>query len=411
MSDSRGEYIALVRQQGAPEWDGYNPIAPRSHRWMMDFEEDDNIRYFGWALWRSNDYDPKGKMGPPKEYRTYFAHDSRVSENEWLGLEHAKEDLGMTLAEAIAAQNLNIKNGRIKVDEDGRIIPNGDAPLPRRIKSKNKPTPEDDLFRTECFPQPLRLYFANLDSERRKQYVRLYRAMDRTFSEYLKTLEPEKRVFHTWDYLQAAEYDEQLDADAIAAARAAHVKQNRMAAAGWVSEETRGRKPVSRELTIKLEIRVDADTYRSRRASQQDSESQPRQGSEADVENEDANSVQNDEPNSYTKSNGSVRNSASLLKFSNVTNVPKHRRGSGNVENGQRRGRKEVAAKTPRSKNPSSLQTLPDEDQNSGGAETARSIGDSAATAGESRGAGFEPEFEPNTYNAQLRALKSESET
>lgn len=124
---SESQYLDLVREQGAPKWDGFNPIAPRSHRWMMDADQPDKIRVFGWALWRTIDRDPDGKTGPPKKQRTPIAHDERVKKHEHLGEQHMAEDLGMKLKDAIDVLNATVKEGLIAVDKDGRIFPRGDA--------------------------------------------------------------------------------------------------------------------------------------------------------------------------------------------------------------------------------------------------------------------------------------------
>src|SRR3954454_13081571 len=101
-------YAQLMREMGAPRWGGFNPIAPRSHRWMMDVSQPEEIRVFGWALWRTIDRDPEGKTGTPKRKRTFFAHDARGT----LAVRHLAEDLGMSVANASDALKRTVDQGR-----------------------------------------------------------------------------------------------------------------------------------------------------------------------------------------------------------------------------------------------------------------------------------------------------------
>ena len=54
MSDQISAHLKLVQDQGAPRGDGFNPLGPRQHRWMMDRRYPIQIRVLGWAIWRSS---------------------------------------------------------------------------------------------------------------------------------------------------------------------------------------------------------------------------------------------------------------------------------------------------------------------------------------------------------------------
>lgn len=296
------ENLRLVQEMGAPKYDGYNPIAPRSHRWMMDAAELEETRVFGWVLWRTIDRDPKGQTGPPKKGRTAFAHDERAGKHGHLDVKHLAPDLGMSPANATDALRRAVEKGKVRSDEKGRIFPRGDAPEPRRIHGEDggegNEREEPIFFCTEKSPEAYRLIFQSLDKFRRAQYVRRYRSMPEPFAKHLESLDPEQRAWHTWDYLHSAEYKEQLEADAAAAARAIgrdNVERS-MAAAGYVDTETRGRKEVKRELTLDLSVRIAPEQFF--------------------VQKNGRNFVQKGNSILYKGENGSVQKTASLLGFS-----------------------------------------------------------------------------------------------
>jgi hypothetical protein len=117
--------LTLAVKLGSPKELGYNPIPPRSHRWTMGVGRDELLRLHGWALWTTIDLDPKGNYGPIKTRRTAYAHDVRCigTKHKFLGIEHAAEDLGMTVANATDALRRAVEQGLLLVDEDGRISP------------------------------------------------------------------------------------------------------------------------------------------------------------------------------------------------------------------------------------------------------------------------------------------------
>ncbi|HEY3936785.1 MAG TPA: hypothetical protein VGL97_05120, partial [Bryobacteraceae bacterium] len=194
MSESSSQHLRLVEQMGAQRFEGFNPIAPRSHRWMMDHSQSEEIRAFGWGLWRTIDRDPDGKTGPPKLRRTPIAHDSRVSAREHLGVEHMAEDLGISVANATDALRRNGEKGRMRRDEKGRIWVRGDAPLPRRIKSKTPDDEDEVFFSTEKTLRAMCLSFQQLDKNRRIQYVQRYLDAPKPFRQHLESLPAEPRA-------------------------------------------------------------------------------------------------------------------------------------------------------------------------------------------------------------------------
>ena len=288
----------LMRQMGAPLEDGYNTLPPRCHRWMMDISQSEETRAYGWALWRTVDYDPKGRTGPKKTKRTPQGWDERG----WLGIKHLSNDLGMSVANGTDAVRRNVEKGRMRVTEEGRISVCGDAPLPQRIAGptggEENAKENEVFFCTENFPPSLIVSFQSLDPKRLAQYRRLYSKIPNAFSDYLKGLEPDARSSHTWEYLQAAEYKEQLEADAIKAARAAgdQFLDQIVQRAGFDDPEQRGRKPKPRALIAKLTIVVAPDEF--------------------SVQKKTGNFVQKLEPIVYGTENPVVQKSASLLSSS-----------------------------------------------------------------------------------------------
>lgn len=266
-TSTQQQHLNLIVQQRGPRHLGFNPFGPRSHRWMMDAKYPPKFRAYGWLMWRTNDRDPDGQTGPPKKKRTPFAHDTRVGSKGHLEEKHMAEDLGMTLPNAIDEMNKLVEEERAFRDEKGRIFLNANSPEPRRIKSEDNgegsDTEEPIFFCSENCPEAYHLIFQALDKKRRAQYVRLYRAMPEALAKHYEALETESRARHTWRYLQANEYREQLEADAMAAARSAgrQVVESVCAEAGYVDGETRGRKEVSRELTVEVNVRVDPLTF------------------------------------------------------------------------------------------------------------------------------------------------------
>lgn len=325
--------LALVRQMGAAPHEGYNPIPPRSHRWMMDVDQPEEIRVQGWALWRTIDYDPEGRTGPPKKSRTHYAHDERAGRGGHLRTKHIAEDLDVEESNVSRAIDKAVEKGLIRIDEKDRICPRGDAPEPRRIHSEDTGEGEDGeepiFICTNKSPEAIYLYFQQLDKNRRAQYVRLYRDMPEPFAKHLEGLDDERRGWHTWHYLQAAEYAEQVEADAIAAARN-HVRRPLIegvcAESGYISEETRGRKEVKRELTIELNVRLDPERFFVRK--------------------NEPNSVQNGNSNLYKGKTDSAQITASLLRFQRLQRSQSEV-GMTSVENPAAEQEKEAAAPRP----------------------------------------------------------------
>lgn len=285
----------LMDEMGAPREDGYNTIPPRSHRWMMDVGELLVTRVHGWGLWRTIDYDAKGRTGPKKTRRTAAAWDERG----YLELKHLAQDLDVTVAEAQTALRHNVEKGTMRVDEKGRIYVCGDAPLPQRIHAKPNPEGGEDkwaaFFCTEKMPPTLIQCFQSLDEKRRGESRRLYEAMPPGYSAHLKRLDPQDRTYHTWRYLQAAEFKERLAADAMAAARAKGDEfiEQEMKASGYADDERRGRKPKPRTAIARLTLVVEPEFF--------------------SVQKTPDDSVQNGNPNLYGNQNGSVQKDASLF--------------------------------------------------------------------------------------------------
>jgi hypothetical protein len=263
MLSNQSAHTELMRAMGGH--DGYNPIPPRCHRFLMDADQPEQTRGIAWVFWRTFDFDPKSKSGPAKKTRTPIAHDTRVSAKRHLEVRHAAEDLGMTVSNAWAMFRRLEGKGQIAIDEEGRISLRADAPDPRRIKTEDdgegsEPGGEPESLEricTDSFQTNIHLCFQQLDENRRRQYARLYRTMPAPVANHLQALDPEPRAVHTWRYLQACAYKEQLEADAIAAARAMGrpVVEKVLAEAGFVDTEPRGRKEVRRGLTIDLKAR------------------------------------------------------------------------------------------------------------------------------------------------------------
>ena len=111
--------------------------------------------------------------------------------------------------------------GYLRVDDKERIHVRGDAPLPQRIRTKpegeEKEKEEVNFFCTENMPPSLIERFQSLEEKSRSEYRRLYLAMPAGYNAFLKQLDAQNRSSHTWRYLQAAEYKERLEADAMAA--------------------------------------------------------------------------------------------------------------------------------------------------------------------------------------------------
>lgn len=258
------EHLQLVAQMGAPKWDGVNPIPPRSHRWMMDARQPEHVRGFGWVLWRTIDRDPQGRTGPAKERRSYCAHDKRVHKTRGhLDETHMAQDLGMPIAQAKAVLTRLIERGLVQRDEDGRIIPNGNAPEPVRILSQEEADEAGVYFAAESCPESFRAAFLALEEEQRKQFVRRYRSMPEPVALHFETLAPEPRAKFTWRYIEKVEYREQLEADALAAARAfgRRVVEKELAESGYVEPKPPGRPEVNRPLFIELKIRIEPENF------------------------------------------------------------------------------------------------------------------------------------------------------
>jgi hypothetical protein len=288
-------HLELMRRMGTPRHYGYNPLAPPSHRSMMDVGFSEETRIVAWGWWRTTDLDPEGQSGPRKKTRTERAHDDVRG---YLGVKDIADDLGMSLANASDALRRTIEKQLMCRDEKGRIYPNGNAPEPALTKAADDAESEDDVFCTENLPEPLRLSFQSLDIKRRAQYVRHYLGMPKSHFEHFEKFDAERRSAHTWRYLQALEYKEQLEADVMAAGRAKGDEpvEAALADAGYQDQEHRGRKKVSRELMIELKVLVEPETFF--------------------VQKTNGNFVQNGNSNSYKTENGSGQKSASLLSSS-----------------------------------------------------------------------------------------------
>jgi hypothetical protein len=258
-------HMGLMREMGSPREDGFNPIAPRTHRILMDIGKSEDIRVLGWAMWRTIDLDPYGRTGPKKLERTHFAQDERGT----LDVPHIAKDLGIKPSNAAAALQRTIENGEIRIDEEGRICLNGNAPEPRRGKESGAGKKKKD-FCTDKLPEGLRLYFERLD--------------------------PEARAQMEADYWAIREHRKKLVRDAVTAARdqGQRIEDEWLAAIGYEDGERRGRRKGGREGSI---VKLEVSGF-----------------PELSVQiNGAANSVQNGNGPVYRNESGSVQISASLL--------------------------------------------------------------------------------------------------
>jgi hypothetical protein len=213
---------ALMRQMGAPHQDGFNPIAPRSHRILLDHRFPEEVRILAWVLWRTIDKDPQGEHGPVKKSRTYYAHDERGQ----LDVKQVAADLAMELSNARDALKRAAEKGLIHVKSDGKICPHGNAPNPVRQRAADICTNIEGEIADICTDiknEALRLYFQQLPDSERAQRVGEY-----------------KRVLA---------YRKKLEADAIAAARDAGqgVEDEYLKSIGFASAETAKKRGRPRE--------------------------------------------------------------------------------------------------------------------------------------------------------------------
>src|SRR5450631_505845 len=163
----------------------------------------------------------------------------------------------------------SIENGEIRIDEEGRICLNGNAPEPRRGKESGAGKKKKD-FCTDKLPEGLRLYFERLD--------------------------PEARAQMEADYWAIREHRKKLLRDAVAAARdqGQAIEDEWLAAIGYEDGERRGRRKGGREGSI---VKLAVSGF-----------------PELSVQiNGAANSVQNGNGPVYRNESGSVQISASLL--------------------------------------------------------------------------------------------------
>jgi hypothetical protein len=289
------EYLNLMREMGAEKWEGFNPIAPRSHRWMMDAAEPEDIRAHGWALWRTIDRDPEGKSGPPKKKRTPIAHDVRVRKNGYLTVEHMAEDLGVPLRVAKVMVSRGVEKGTLGMDEDGRLWPRADGPEPERfktLKGEGEEKVEGVLYKMGL--DGLVIHFQSLDKTRLAEYLSRCLAMPEPFRKRLQAIDSEQRTELAWEYLKKLEFWDQAKADAIAAVRAGEYRDIDAVfeRAGVQRVSPAGRKRVERELMIDLKVRVEPETFFAQRSN--------------------GHSVQNGNGILNKTQNGSVRSAASL---------------------------------------------------------------------------------------------------
>lgn len=272
MSSKELSHLDLVQAQGAARHEGYNPIAPRSHRWMMDYSKPEDVRVIGWALWRTIDRDPNGKTGPAKRKRTIWAHDARGC----LTLKHLAEDLGMEMPNASAAVCRLEESGHVRRNDKGHIMPRGDMPDARRIKEEIDEGEE----------KAADICTDNLPSD---------------FSLYLQQFDETERHSRVAEYLKLKEYRKRLEADAIALARDAgdELEQKYFEAIGFKRPARQGRRKNDRsDCAVQLSLL------------------QPPQLSvQITANGSNGHSVQSAPDPLYTSENGTVQISPSLLIF------------------------------------------------------------------------------------------------
>ncbi len=271
---SANTHAELMRQMGTPKGDGFDPMPPRQHASFLDIGESEQVRVIAW-IWSKTIHPGKGRK------RSYFARDQRGT----LTLSHMAADLNMALSNLSSAFKRTVEMGRARKDEKGRICLCGDVPDPKLAyddqEGRNKSENDAEIIFLNKLSASLRYYFQQLPKG-----------------------ESQRRIA---EYLQVREYREKIEADAIKAARDAGQKfeDEYLAAIGFTSKEPRGRPKKDRtEPSVQLSIlRVPALSV------------------QINGYQTEPNYVQKEESIPYEIEIGDVQKSASLLNFSEFTEL------------------------------------------------------------------------------------------
>jgi hypothetical protein len=266
MSNTVSAHLKLMHLMGAKS---YDPIPPDQFLCFLDKDvrlTPTGHRAHAW-LQSKTIHSPGGSR-----HRTPQARDTRGD----LHLAEMAPDLGIDLPAASRAWDELEREGIGRRDEKGRLWMCGKV---QKTEGRNKSEETKDELCTYKLPERFRLYLQTLDEKQRAQ--------------------GEQR------YFLAARFGEQLEADAIKAARAA--KQEVVAEvfreAGFIDDEERGRPPKNRELVVKLAL---ACTF-----------------ADFCVHTSVPNSVQSENGQVYANGNGNVHNSASLVPSEQSSKVSK----------------------------------------------------------------------------------------
>jgi hypothetical protein len=256
MSNTVSAHMKLMRSMGAKS---YDPIPPDQFLCFLDKDvrlTPTGHRAHAW-LQSKTIHSPGGSR-----HRTPQARDVRGD----LHLTEMSIDLRIDLPAATRAWEELEREGIGRRDEQGRLWLCGTV---KKQEGRTDGKVEKDELCTYKLPERFRLYLQTLDQKQAAQ--------------------GEQR------YLLAARFGEQLEADAIKAARAQkqEVFASVFAEVGFVDEEPRGRRPESRELVVKLSLASTFDDFCVHTSARE--------------------SVQNGNGQVYANGNGGVHNSASLL--------------------------------------------------------------------------------------------------
>lgn len=145
-------HAELMRAMGSKE--GFDPIPPSQHAYFLDIDESMTNRAVAWVWSKTISPGRGGKRSP-------FARDKRGN------LTHvdAAADLRWTVSNARVAFDELARQGRIRIDAEGRIWLCGDVPEPRRTKSED----DQDEICTYFPTSRLSEYFQQLPEKQRLQ--------------------------------------------------------------------------------------------------------------------------------------------------------------------------------------------------------------------------------------------------
>lgn len=226
MSDQTSVHLKLMREMGASS---YDPTPPDQNLCFLKPEvrlSDRGHRAHSWLKWKT--------IHPDHHRRRWArAHDRRGD----LRLKHLAADLDWDLPAASKVWGELEREGLARRDEAGRLWMCGKVTrTEERTESEENP---HELF-VQKLPEGLRLYFESLEKSVRDS--------------------AEAR------YFAAVRYTQQLEADAMAAARAAGhaVLDGVLNEIGYQGEKGHGRPRVSRELLLEVSVASSLDDYQQR---------------------------------------------------------------------------------------------------------------------------------------------------